>query len=82
MNTISELTPLSTVQTMVFIKPDIEAGTVHDHADVQVPVQVHHDEETDEEPDVEDIEVINLQLTTNKSLNKIKIYEEVLIFLG
>ena len=57
MNTISELTPLSTVQTMVFIKPDIEAGTVHDHADVQVPVQVHHDEETDEEPDVEDIEV-------------------------
>ena len=48
------------MQTMVFIKPDIEAGTVHDHADVQVPVQVHHDEETDEEPDVEDIEVKKL----------------------
>ena len=45
---------------MVFIKPDITAGSVlehHDHADAQVPVQVRHDDETDEEPDVEDIEV-------------------------
>merc|ERR1712198_185164 len=75
-----EFTPLSTVQTMVFIKPDIEAGTVHDHADAQVPVQVHHDEETDEEPDVEDIEVDcveNPSNCVNDNISKVlEVYDE------
>ena len=45
---------------MVFIKPDIEAGTVDgNHADVPHPPIDHHEDETDEEPDVEDIEVVN-----------------------
>ena len=46
---------------MVFINPDIEAGTVDgNHADVlHPPVVDHHEDETDEEPDVEDIEVVN-----------------------
>ena len=48
------------ITIMVFIKPDITAGDVlehHDTADAQVPVPVRYDDETDEEPDVEDIEV-------------------------
>ena len=45
---------------MVFIKPDIEAGTVDgNHADVPHPPIDHHEDETDEEPDVEDIEVVD-----------------------
>ena len=41
---------------MVFIKPDIEAGTIQDRADLMAPAQ-YPEPDTDEEPDVEDIEV-------------------------
>ena len=43
---------------MVYVRPDIEAGTIEDQADVPPP-QPPPDQadETDEEPDVEDIEV-------------------------
>ena len=43
---------------MVYVRPDIEAGTIQDQADVPPP-QPPPDQadETDEEPDVEDIEV-------------------------
>ena len=57
---------------MVFIKPDIEAGTVDgNHADVlHPPVVDHHEDETDEEPDVEDIEVVNNILIDLHSANQ------------
>ena len=41
---------------MVFIKPDIEAGTIQDQADLVTPAQ-YPEPDTDEEPDVEEIEV-------------------------
>ena len=41
---------------MVFIKPDIEAGTIQDQADLVTPAQ-YLEPDTDEEPDVEEIEV-------------------------
>ena len=41
---------------MVFIKPDIEAGTIQDRADLVTMAQ-YPEPDTDEEPDVEDIEV-------------------------
>ena len=43
---------------MVYVRPGIEAGTIQDQADVPPP-QLPPDQadETDEEPDVEDIEV-------------------------
>ena len=42
---------------MVFTKPDIEAGTIQDQADPVTPVQPL-EPDTDEEPDVEEIEVV------------------------
>ena len=43
---------------MVYVRPDIEAGTIQDQADVPAPpLPLHEADETDEEPDVEDIEV-------------------------
>ena len=43
---------------MVYVRPDIEAGTIQDQADVPPPHQpADQADETDEEPDVEDIEV-------------------------
>ena len=43
---------------MVYVRPDIEAGTIQDQADVPAPpLPPHEADETDEEPDVEDIEV-------------------------
>ena len=41
---------------MVFIKPDIEAGTIQDRADLMTMSQ-YPEPDTDEEPDVEEIEV-------------------------
>ena len=41
---------------MVFIKPDIEAGTIQDRADLVTMAQ-YPEPDTDEEPDVEEIEV-------------------------
>ena len=57
---------------MVHIKPDLEAGTAEERAEVPPPPAQydHYNEDTDEEPDVEDIEVGDwtmmsiLQLTT------------------
>ena len=49
---------LSQSANMVYVRPDIEAGTIEDQADVPPPQPPpDHEEETDEEPDVEDIEV-------------------------
>ena len=43
---------------MVYVRPDIEAGTIQEGADVPPPpLPPHEADETDEEPDVEDIEV-------------------------
>ena len=44
---------------MVHIKPDLEAGTAEERAEVPPPPAQydHYNEDTDEEPDVEDIEV-------------------------
>ena len=44
---------------MVHIKPDLEAGTAEERAEVPPPPAQydHYAEDTDEEPDVEDIEV-------------------------
>ena len=43
---------------MVYVRPDILSGTVEDQADVPPPqLSVEQADETDEEPDVEDIEV-------------------------
>ena len=42
---------------MVFIKPDIEAGTIQDQADLVTQAR-YPEPDTDEEPDVEEIEVI------------------------
>ena len=46
---------------MVFIKPDIEAGTIQDQADLVTQAQ-YPEPDTDEEPDVEEIEVIRQML--------------------
>ena len=58
---------------MVYVRPGIEAGTIQDQADVPPP-QLPPDQadETDEEPDVEDIEVdcqveFNRLMLTQKS---------------
>ena len=43
---------------MVYVRPDIEAGIIQDQADVPPPpLPSYEADETDEEPDVEDIEV-------------------------
>lgn len=52
---------------MVFIKPDIEAGTIQDQADLATPAQ-YPEPDTDEEPDVEEIEVRLTQQITIISL--------------
>ena len=48
---------------MVFIKPDIEAGTIQDQADLVTQAR-YPEPDTDEEPDVEEIEVIRQILCT------------------
>ena len=54
---------------MVHIKPDLEAGTAEERAEVPPPPAQydHYAEDTDEEPDVEDIEVGDwtIELETN-----------------
>ena len=50
---------------MVYVRPDIEAGTIQEGADVPPPpLPPHEADETDEEPDVEDIEV-DCQVTSH-----------------
>ena len=66
---------------MVYVRPDILSGTVEDQADLPPP-QPHHDDtdETDEEPDVEDIEV-NCQDNNSNCVNDniakvLEVYDE------
>ena len=59
---------LSQSAIMVYVRPDIEAGTIQDQADVPAPpLPSHEADETDEEPDVEDIEV-DCQVTSDDFL--------------
>ena len=55
---------------MVYVRPGIEAGTIEDQADVPPP-QLPPDQadETDEEPDVEDIEV-NCQVRSEENFTR------------
>ena len=60
---------------MVFIKPDIEAGTIQDQADLVTQAR-YPEPDTDEEPDVEEIEVIRQILCTlQENVNSTKKFD-------
>ena len=67
---------------MVHIRPDLEAGTAEERAEVPPPPAQydHYNEDTDEEPDVEDIEV-NCQDNNSNCVNDniakvLEVYDE------
>ena len=56
--------------SMVYVRPDIEAGIIQDQADVPPPpLPSYEADETDEEPDVEDIEV-NCQVRSEENFTR------------
>ena len=57
---------------MVFIKPDIEAGTIQDQADLVTQAR-YPEPDTDEEPDVEEIEVMLCRENVNSTIPPIKL---------